>query len=633
MSVSRASLRLCDVCLLLPGHHSQSSRRRLPRSPSRTIYMLDNMSLYPQEWPFYDAAIDSIGDSGGGRDDRQTVAAARAFLAATAPSFLLSLDRSGDPKSAHDRLVKVGRNVAATLAPGGTGKDSRVMWEKADGSLHRLVAECKALAGIIDGTERRKVPTVRFGRTGLRVPIVTLGCMRFQESWNRGKGKPVKKMDQVSRECQDNLVRIIRYALSVGVNHIETASMYGSSELQLGSALGKVLASGEVRREDLIVQTKGQISASATPAQFRQAILAQIERLGVGYIDLYSVHGCNTAGHFEWLYNNGERGNLVEVLRDMKKEGLIRHYGFSTHAPAEVIHRLIRDGDFDYVNLHHHFCGDYTSSGDMDCGGNLDNVRLARSKDMGVFVISPYDKGGRLYTPTKRLRNLTLPEFEPMEYGSMWLWHHDRLDPEGAAVHTITVGAARPSDLDQPLYAALRSHECDYRENVTAVADRIRRAEVAELGEDWLRTWSVGLPNCHGSERGTQIGNIVWLHNAIRVYGVLDYAKERYANMEANLAKWNDGRTREANLNAMNNWMPGCAYEVGRDYTADLKDCPPENVKKVKEAMEFVHKWCSKKEGDRIHSDEEKKEEKLEVPDDWQIAYDMRPWTAFPERP
>ena len=121
--------------------------------------MLDNMSLYPQEWPFYDAAIDSIGDSGGGRDDRQTVAAARAFLAATAPSFLLSLDRSGDPKSAHDRLVKVGRNVAATLAPRGTGKDSRVMWEKADGSLHRLVAECKALAGIIDGTE----PKISFG--------------------------------------------------------------------------------------------------------------------------------------------------------------------------------------------------------------------------------------------------------------------------------------------------------------------------------------------------------------------------------------------------------------------------------------------------------------------------------------
>eukprot|EP00956_Cyclotella_meneghiniana_P035505 scaffold115510_cov36-Cyclotella_meneghiniana.AAC.1 len=67
--------------------------------------------------------------------------------------------------------------------------------------------------------------------------------------------------------------------------------------------------------------------------------------------------------------------------------------------------------------------------------------------------------------------------------------------------------------------------------------------------------------------------------------------------------------------------MPGCAYDPSADYTEELKDVPEKNLPRVKEAMEFVSKWCVPESN------------KDEVPLEWQTAYDMRPWMAFPERP
>ena len=144
----------------------------------------------------------------------------------------------------------------------------------------------------------------------------------------------------------------------------------------------------------------------------------------------------------------------------MKKEGKIRNVGFLTHAQAEVTSSLIARGDFDYLNLHNHFFGDYVVSGDGLNGSNIDNVRLAHEKDMRTFIISPYDKGGRLHAPSDKLRDLTLPKFEPIEFGSLRLLYHSRMDTVAQSQpHTIVCSAARPSDLGQPIYAALNVHD------------------------------------------------------------------------------------------------------------------------------------------------------------------------------
>ena len=604
-------------------------------------------SLIFAERAFYNAAADSLSDHAHDDDDadilsdnERMVRVARDFLTKTAPEVIESLDQHADQKSSSDivdRYVKIGRNIIATIAYADAiadreEEDPIARSAKTDASFARLVDECKTLAAILSGTETRRVPTVRFGKTEIAMPILSLGCMRFQQSWNRPK-PVVQSIDDVDEECQDNLVRIIRYAHQMGVNHIETALGYGCSELQIGAALKTLCEAGEIKREDLIIQTKGGISSSTTKEQFRATILDQLDRLGLDYVDLFSVHGANTQNHWHWLYENPSGENLIDVLRELKRDGKIRFYGFSTHAPASVIRKLILEGDFDYLNLHHHFCGDYTATGDGETAGNLENVRLASEKmDMGVFIISPYDKGGRLYAPSNLLRDLTLPDFEPIEYASMWLWHHGRLHEDKSQPHTIVCGAARPSDLDQGIIAALNSQSPEAIKSIDAVASRLKRAMTKSLGDDFAKTWHVGLPNFSDAVQGTQMGNIVWLHNLIKSFGMLDFARDRYGTLTRNLAKWDYSKSKDESIQSIGpgwGWMPGTAFDPARDYSKDLTNVPAENLQEVQEAMAFVHRWCQKKENNSNASETQEEEE---VPIDWQTAYDMRPWTAFPER-
>lgn len=61
---------------------------------------------------------------------------------------------------------------------------------------------------------------------------------------------------KINAECQNNLVECVRMSLSLGINHFETARFYGTSELQFVDAISSMIASGEIKREDVIIQTK-----------------------------------------------------------------------------------------------------------------------------------------------------------------------------------------------------------------------------------------------------------------------------------------------------------------------------------------------------------------------------------------
>jgi len=379
----------------------------------------------------------------------------------------------------------------------------------------------------------------------------------------------------------------------------------------------------------LILQTK--VPLRPTAAEFREVIERSFRELQVDYVDLLGLHGLNLDAQYDLLYNNGDNGNLIDVVREYIAKGKIRHLGFSTHGRPDLIRRFVETGDFAYCNLHYHWVGSYTASGDGQYGGNLEIIRLLNKLDLGVFIISAFDKGGMLYAPSKKLRSLTLPDLEPIAFGSHFLWQHHRFDSEGAAIHTLSCGAARPSDLDQPAVAAhmhaLRPREMERR--VDAIRKRLRAAEEEALGAEWADSWHVGLPNFLASETATSLGNIVWQYNVIQAFGMLEFARARYASMENNSAKWDDSLSNEANIKALGpswGWTPGTAIQPGRDYSADLTNVPEGNQMRVAEAIQFVHKWCSKVQpkGSGVDAPIPPKE--------WETAYDMRPWTAFPER-
>lgn len=287
---------------------------------------------------------------------------ALAFVAETAPVFA---------KESNDRLVKVGRNVKSLVDM----KDDVPYLEE---GLQLQVQECELLAQVSEGSVSLKVPKVRFGKTNLQMPILTLGCMRFQQQW----GTVVTNMNQVYSDCQDNLVAILRRAVvEFGMNHIETARGYGCSELQLGVAFKQLFAAGEIRREDLIIQTK--VGPRKDPNEFREALEASFKNLQIDYLDLFAFHGLNGDWQWEWMFREGEM-NCWSVIQEYKAAGKIKFVGFSTHGPTDLITKYIETDKFDYVNLHHHFVGSYTASGDgPEHMGNITCLRKMKERDMG----------------------------------------------------------------------------------------------------------------------------------------------------------------------------------------------------------------------------------------------------------
>jgi uncharacterized protein len=91
----------------------------------------------------------------------------------------------------------------------------------------------------------------RFGRTQLTMPVFSCGGMRYQFKWQD------TEPGDIPAENQANLEAAIYRALELGINHIETARGYGTSEMQLGRVLPRL------PREKIIVQTKVSPKATA----------------------------------------------------------------------------------------------------------------------------------------------------------------------------------------------------------------------------------------------------------------------------------------------------------------------------------------------------------------------------------
>ena len=207
----------------------------------------------------------------------------------------------------------------------------------------------------------------RFGRTELQMPVFSCGGMRYQFKW-----QDVSASD-IPRDNQENLEATIKRSLELGINHIETARFYGTSEMQLGEILPKF------PRENLIIQTK--VCPCENPQEFLETFEKSLAYLQLDYVDLLSLHGINTMELLEWSVRPG---GCMDVARKLQAEGKVRFIGFSTHAPTDVIVKTIETNEFDYVNLHWYYINQR----------NWPAIEAATKLDMGVFIISPSDKGG-----------------------------------------------------------------------------------------------------------------------------------------------------------------------------------------------------------------------------------------------
>ncbi len=353
----------------------------------------------------------------------------------------------------------------------------------------------------------------RFGRTNLQLSVFSLGTMRYLASAN-------------------NAQATIERAIELGINHIETAQGYGKSELYLGAALR-----GIIPRDQIVITTK--VTPKADTASMAAAIDRSLERLGLEYIDCLALHGVNTREHLDWVLEG-----CWPAVEDAIATQKIRHVGFSTHGSLDLILDTLNTDLFEFVNLHYNYFWQR----------NAPAITLAQQKDMGIFIISPADKGGLLYTPPPRLQALCSP-LDPLHFNTRFLLSQPQIT-------TLSVGAANPDQLDWPLAIA------DQTEPLTAseldIMHQLEQTATETLSTEHCRQCYDCLP----CPEAINIPEVLRLRNLAVGYDMTEFGRYRYRMFE-NAGHWFPGR-KGSRCSECGDCLPRCPEQL--NIPALLKD-------------------------------------------------------------
>jgi aryl-alcohol dehydrogenase-like predicted oxidoreductase len=210
------------------------------------------------------------------------------------------------------------------------------------GHSNLLMAEATTLAP----TATKKIVTRTLGRTGIKVPIVSMG------------------------EPASDASGLVRRAYELGIRHFDTAAEYqeGKNEVLLGN---EIKAMGI--RKEAIISTKifvGNQWKSVDPAkvgsQVKTAFEASLKRLQTDYLDILYLHHVEDPAVLSM-------DGILQTLTDLKKQGRIRAIGVSMHNAEPILNAVAKQGVFD-VAL---FPFNYSMATDKELMAAVDNAHKA----------------------------------------------------------------------------------------------------------------------------------------------------------------------------------------------------------------------------------------------------------------
>jgi L-galactose dehydrogenase len=160
----------------------------------------------------------------------------------------------------------------------------------------------------------------QLGRTGLQVSVAGLGC-----------GGP-SRLGRATGADESTSIAVVRRALELGVNFIDTAIMYGTE-----GVVGKAIAGHP--RDQVIVSSKvppADPQGMLSPERLRQGLERTLAQLGSDYVDVYHLHG---VGLDQYAHC---REHQVPVLLEMQRAGKIRFLGITERFGADPGHAMLQ---------------------------------------------------------------------------------------------------------------------------------------------------------------------------------------------------------------------------------------------------------------------------------------------------
>lgn len=184
------------------------------------------------------------------------------------------------------------------------------------------MASASAIAAIPGKTEEQDKTIYRtLGKTGIRVPIVSMGVMRADNP------------------------NILKAAYQIGITLFDTAHGYqdGRNEEMVGNFFK------DKPRDSFVVATKIHVSKDTPAERFLEMLDISLKRLQMDYVDILYLHAVDDP---EMLYLE----NLTGALKTAKDQGKTRHVGFSTHKNmAELINTAAEKGFYEVILTTYNF--------------------------------------------------------------------------------------------------------------------------------------------------------------------------------------------------------------------------------------------------------------------------------------
>lgn len=165
------------------------------------------------------------------------------------------------------------------------------------------------------------------GNTGIKISPLGLGTVKF------GRNQGVKYPSGFEIPEEGDLASLLSLAQDLGINLLDTAPAYGTSEERLGRLL-------KGRRQDWVIAGKageefidGTSSYNFTPAHFEMSLTRTLKRLGTDYLDIFLIHSDGND-----LANLPDE--LIRVMQGFKARGLVRAIGASVKTPEGGLRAL-----------------------------------------------------------------------------------------------------------------------------------------------------------------------------------------------------------------------------------------------------------------------------------------------------